>query len=172
MKFALGLKSKSGIHRLVNTLEERGFIRRIPQRARAIEVLRLPPSEGTTIKSAGFQPSIIDGDLGLSKPEQTDEQLEILSVPIMGRIAAGTPVEAIQSAEGNLSLPRDMLGKGEHFSLIVRGDSMIEAGIHDGDYAIIRKVNQANNGDIVVALIEGGEATLKRFRRHGKSIAL
>lgn len=174
MKEALDLKSKSGIHRLILALEERGFIRRLPNRARALEVLRLP--EATTPNNAprGFKPSVIEGALGKvkQKPPEAGNSNEMVTIPLMGRIAAGTPISAIQSRNGAIGMPADMLGAGEHFALEVRGDSMIEAGINDGDTVIIRKQDTANTGEIVVALIDDEEATLKRLRKRGSSIAL
>jgi repressor LexA len=174
MKEALDLRSKSGIHRLILALEERGFIRRLPNRARALEVLRLP--EATTPNNAprGFKPSVIEGHLGKvkEKPPAAGNNNEVVSVPIMGRIAAGTPISALQTRSHTIGLPADMLGVGDHFALEVRGDSMIEAGIVDGDTVIIKKQDTADNGDIVVALIDDEEATLKRLRKRGSSIAL
>ena len=180
MKDALDLKSKSGIHRLIMALVERGFIRRLPNRARAIEVIKLPESSSDALaaapRRAGFQPSVIEG----SKPKPPDFQSppsiiidsRTVSVPVMGRIAAGTPISAIQTHTHDIACPPDLLGNGEHFALEVRGDSMIEAGIHDGDTVIIRRCEQAENGDIVVALVEKEEATLKRLRKKGSTIAL
>lgn len=175
MKDALDLRSKSGIHRLITALEERGFIRRLPNRARAIEVIKLPDSvTQASITRRGFTPSVIEGNLGRvrSAPEDSSDN-RFVAVPMMGRIAAGTPIEAIQSKSHTINVPPDMLSpSGEHFALEVRGDSMIEAGILDGDVALIRKSDGADTGDIVVALIDEEEATLKRFRRRGASIAL
>ena len=164
MKDALDLRSKSGIHRLITALEERGFIRRLPNRARAIEVIKLPDSvahgiSGGAARSRGFTPSVIEGDLGrVRQVSEDDSSGRPIAVPVMGRIAAGTPIEAIQTRSHVINMPPDLLSAGEHFALEVRGDSMIEAGILDGD--------------IVVALIDDEEATLKRFRRRGASIAL
>jgi repressor LexA len=176
MKDALDLRSKSGIHRLITALEERGFIRRLPNRARAIEVIKLPESVGHGIgnsRSRGFTPSVIEGDLGRVRPGAADEGGgRPIAVPVMGRIAAGTPIEAIQQRSHIINMPPDLLSAGEHFALEVRGDSMIEAGILDGDIALIRRSEVAETGDIVVALIDDEEATLKRFRRRGASIAL
>jgi repressor LexA len=181
MKDALDLRSKSGIHRLITALEERGFIRRLANRARAIEVIKLPDSVGHGIssRSRGFTPSVIEGDLGRVRTI-TDEDVASgdtgdghpVAVPVMGRIAAGTPIEAIQTRSHTINMPPDLLSSGEHFALEVRGDSMIEAGILDGDIALIRRSDAADTGDIVVALIDDEEATLKRFRRRGASIAL
>lgn len=177
MKEALDLKSKSGIHRLITALEERGFIRRLPNRARALEVVKLPDSMNPSLggRKSRFEPSVIDGNLGkvaTPMPTHSDAANQTVSVPVMGRIAAGTPIEAIQTHSHTLSLPPEMLGPGEHYALEVRGDSMIDAGIFDGDTVLIHKQNQANNGEIVVALVDDEEATLKRLRRKGNSIAL
>jgi len=186
MKDALNLKSKSGIHRLITALEERGFIKRLPNRARALEVIRLPDAFASAQASEaaqkapppprarGFSPSVIEGDL--SKKHATrraEEEGEIsVSIPVMGRIAAGVPISAIQDHSHNVAIPPDMIGFGRHFALSVSGDSMIEAGIFDGDTVIIRETNSADAGDIVVALVDDEEATLKRLRRRGNSIAL
>jgi repressor LexA len=177
MKDALDLRSKSGIHRLITALEERGFIRRLPNRARAIEVLKLPEISAGTGGSGrrGFTPSVIEGTLGKVRPSSgnaEDDNGRNVSVPVMGRIAAGTPIEALQTRSHTISVPPDMLGSGEHYALEVRGDSMQDAGILDGDMALIQKNETAETGDIVVALIDEEEATLKRFRRRGASIAL
>ena len=175
MKDALDLRSKSGIHRLIIALEERGFIRRLAHRARAIEILRLPESIDGGAGSAGaaFQPAIIDG----GRPGRPAAALPVdaaaCELPVMGRIAAGTPIEAIQTASHNIAVPGAMLSSaGRHYALEVKGDSMIEAGINNGDVVVIREQPTAENGDIVVALIEGEEATLKTFRRRGQTIAL
>jgi repressor LexA len=175
MKDALDLRSKSGIHRLITALEERGFIRRLPNRARAIEVIRLPESvgHGMGTRSRGFTPSVIEGNLGRGRAASDEDNGRPIAVPMMGRIAAGTPIEAIQNKSSVINMPPDMLtAGGEHFALEVRGDSMIEAGILDGDIALIKRTEAADTGDIVVALIDDEEATLKRFRRRGASIAL
>jgi repressor LexA len=177
MKDALDLRSKSGIHRLITALEERGFIRRLANRARAIEVIKLPDSvahgiSGGISRSRGFNPSVIEGDLGRGRAQPDDDGGRSISVPVMGRIAAGTPIEAIQTRSHVINMPAELLSAGEHFALEVRGDSMIEAGILDGDIALIRRMESADTGDIVVALIDDEEATLKRFRRRGASIAL
>jgi repressor LexA len=177
MKDALDLRSKSGIHRLITALEERGFIRRLPNRARAIEVIKLPELSGNGNGRRGFTPSVIEGTLGkvrsssnaISEDEGTHHPV---AVPVMGRIAAGTPIEALQTRSHTISVPPDMLGSGEHYALEVRGDSMVDAGILDGDMALIQRNETAETGDIVVALIDEEEATLKRFRRRGASIAL
>jgi repressor LexA len=178
MKDALDLASKSGIHRLITALEERGFIRRLPNRARALEVIKLPEAYTPSLQPRrGFSPSVIEGSLGKPKPapappKAAEEQSNSASVPVMGRIAAGVPISAIQNNTHDITVPYEMLGAGEHYALEVKGDSMIEAGILDGDTVIIRNANTAHPGDIVVALVDDEEATLKRFRRRGASIAL
>jgi repressor LexA len=179
MKEALDLASKSGIHRLITALEERGFIRRLPNRARALEVTRLPDSIAPGLNQARkFSPSVIQGSLGRA-PEKSrqsagndDGANASVSIPVMGRIAAGVPIAAIQQKTHSINVPPEMLGGGEHYALEVKGDSMIEAGIFDGDTVIIRNATTATPGDIVVALVDDEEATLKRFRRKGDSIAL
>lgn len=180
MKEALDLKSKSGIHRLITALEERGFIRRLPNRARALEVIKLPDSMNPTLggRRAKFEPSVIEGNLGkkvVRDAKSTPAGLNDNSgatIPVMGRIAAGVPIEAIQNHSHSITVPPEMLGNGEHYALEVRGDSMVEAGIFDGDTVIIHKQNAANTGEIVVALVDDEEATLKRLRRKGNSVAL
>ena len=179
MKEALDLASKSGIHRLITALEERGFIRRLPNRARALEVLRLPDSIAPGLNAAKkFSPSVIEGSRGqMPEPSRihassNDDGPAAISVPVMGRIAAGVPISAIQQQTHSISVPPEMLRGGEHYALEVRGDSMIEAGIFDGDTVIIKDGSTATPGDIVVALVDDEEATLKRFRRKGDSIAL
>ena len=178
MKDALDLKSKSGIHRLITALVERGFIRRLPHRARAIEVIKLPENSepsASAPKRVGFQPSVIEGSRGkrnIDVPPSHVIDSRTVSVPVMGRIAAGVPISAIQSHSHDIACPPDLLTNGEHFALEVKGDSMIEAGIHDGDTVIIRRCDSAENGDIVVALVEKEEATLKRLRKKGSTIAL
>ncbi|MFY9951937.1 transcriptional repressor LexA [Bradyrhizobium sp.] len=174
MKDALDLRSKSGIHRLITALEERGFIRRLPNRARAIEVIKLPElsASGSGNSRRGFTPSVIEGNLGKVRGGSADDGERPVAVPVMGRIAAGTPIEALQTRSHTISVPPDMLGTGEHYALEVRGDSMVDAGILDGDMALIQRNETAETGDIVVALIDEEEATLKRFRRRGASIAL
>ena len=170
MKEALDLRSKSGIHRLITALEERGFIRRLAHRARALEILKLPDS----MQQQGFTPTVIDGDRPDSIPPaaKSVEAVGAMSLPVMGRIAAGVPIEAISEVSHNVAVPQSMLGQGEHYALEVRGDSMINAGINDGDVVIIRETTTANNGDIIVALVEGAEATLKTFRKQNGMIAL
>jgi len=177
MKEALDLRSKSGIHRLILALEERGFIRRLPNRARALEILRLPEATSPgPARGKKFAPSVIEGNLGrvhpiASAPDE-DSGRSIVAIPVMGRIAAGTPISALQTRSHTISMPPDMLTPGEHYALEVRGDSMIEAGIFDADTVIIRKQDTAETGDIIVALIDDEEATLKRLRKRGASIAL
>jgi repressor LexA len=175
MKDALDLRSKSGIHRLVMALEERGFIRRLPNRARALEVLKLPESSAPPGPRGGkFSPSVIEGHLGRVRqmPTGDDGIGSAVAVPVMGRIAAGTPISAIQTRSHTISIPPEFLASGDHFALEVRGDSMIEAGILEGDTVVVKKQETADTGDIVVALIDDEEATLKRLRRRGASIAL
>lgn len=170
MKDALSLRSKSGIHRLITALEERGFIRRLAHRARALEIIKLPEA----MMRPGFSPTLIQG----SRTDPPHGALPIeavyaLEIPVMGRIAAGVPIEAISEVSHHVAVPGSMLsGSGQHYALEVKGDSMIEAGINDGDIVVIREQTTAENGDIVVALIEDSEATLKRFRRRGGMIAL
>jgi repressor LexA len=177
MKDALDLRSKSGIHRLITALEERGFIRRLPNRARALEVVRLPDSVTPSLASArnakGFAPAVIEGSLGKQRPMgAADDRAQVVSIPVMGRIAAGTPISAIQNYTHAIPVPVDLISTGEHFALEVRGDSMIEAGILDGDTVVIKRSDGAETGDIVVALVDDEEATLKRLRKRGASIAL
>jgi repressor LexA len=173
MKDALDLRSKSGIHRLITALEERGFIKRLPNRARALEIIKLPEAMGqSATRARGFTPSVIEGNLGRGRPSSDDDNGRPISVPMMGRIAAGTPIEAIQTRSHTINMPPDLLTTGEHFALEVQGDSMVEAGILDGDTVLIKRTEAADTGDIVVALIDDEEATLKRFRRRGASIAL
>jgi repressor LexA len=190
MRDALDLRSKSGIHRLITALEERGFIRRLPHRARALEIVKMPESmeramtDGPSYeagKTGTFNPRVINGARPAGPPPRTAPPRGAMPVggghsvelPVMGRIAAGVPIEAIQSISHHISVPDTMLaGSGEHYALEVKGDSMIEAGINDGDIVVIREQNDAQNGDIVVALVEDHEATLKRFRRKGNMIAL
>ena len=170
MKEALDLKSKSGIHRLITALEERGFIRRLPHRARAIAILQMP--EQVQPKSRGFAPRLITGDRP-ERPRGALDAADVRSLPMMGRIAAGVPISAIQDYARDVAVPGDMVSNaGQHYALEVKGDSMIEVGINDGDVVVIRETSTAQNGDIVVALVEDHEATLKRFRRNGSAIAL
>jgi len=180
MKDALDLASKSGIHRLITALEERGFIRRLPNRARALEVVKLPDSMNPSLggRKVRFEPEVIEGNLGkVAAPRSNvaaaaEDYARPVSVPVMGRIAAGTPISAIESHTHTIAVPPEMLGVGEHFALEVRGDSMIEAGIFDGDTVLIKKQDSASNGEIIVALVDDEEATLKRLRRKGNTVAL
>jgi repressor LexA len=176
MKEALSLRSKSGIHRLITGLEERGFIRRLPHRARALEVVRLPENQPATASKAatgGFQPTVIRGDFrGNLAGAAVGARGELVSLPLYGRIAAGSPIEAIRDPSNSIEVPPSMLGRGEHFALEVAGDSMVEAGIFDGDTVLVQRSDTADNGTIVVALIDENEVTLKRLRRRGASIAL
>ena len=180
MKDALDLKSKSGIHRLIMALEERGFIRRLPNRARALEVLRLPEQAAAEVaKPKVLTPTLVKGGKPAPKPglatprsEPTRDLPGAYEIPVMGRIAAGTPISAIQTQSHTIAISADFLASGEHFALEVRGDSMVEAGILDNDTVIIRRQETANTGDIVVALVDDEEATLKRLRRRGASVAL
>jgi repressor LexA len=184
MKAALDLKSKSGIHRLITGLEERGFIRRLPHRARALEVLKLPENMETGApavplkRKSSFAPNVISGGfkdkVGLpGAPVSGSAPAETLQLPLYGRIAAGTPIEALRDSSRSVDVPAGMLASSaEHYALEVDGDSMVEAGIHDGDTVIIQRSDTAENGSIVVALVEGSEVTLKRLRRKGDSIAL
>ncbi len=172
MKDALDLRSKSGIHRLITALEERGFIRRLAHRARAIEIVKLPEAlEG----SGTFVPKVIEGDRPDAGPPASALPVEAqaMELPVMGRIAAGVPIEAISQISHRVAVPGQMLsGQGHHYALEVKGDSMIDVGINDGDVVVIREASTADNGDIVVALVEDQEATLKRFRQSGNTIAL
>ena len=176
MKEALSLKSKSGIHRLITALEERGFIRRLPHRARALEVVRLPETSAAP-RSRGFSPTVIAGDRSAVRlPTRVMDVVadaEVGQVPLLGKIAAGVPIAAISTVSRHVGVPAMMLAAGgEHFALEVAGDSMIDVGIYDGDVVIIRTTEIAESGDIVVALIDDEEATLKRLRRKGNTIAL
>ena len=169
MKEALDLASKSGIHRLITALEERGFLRRLAHRARALEVVKLPQEATSAAPPRGrqpFKPQLVEGAVAAA------EAGDARDLPVLGRIAAGTPIEAIQHERDRLAVPETLLGAGEHYVLEVQGDSMINAGIYDGDYVVIRKGSTANSGEIVVALVMGEEATLKRLRKKGASIAL
>lgn len=188
MKDALGLKSKSGIHRLITGLEERGFIRRLAHRARALEVLRLPDESGVGAQAgqnSAFSPQVIEGGrdtdsgpviapsemAGPASSEDASGTAEI-ELPFLGKIAAGTPIEALRDPTRHIGVPPSMLGRGNHYCLEVEGDSMIDAGILDGDTVLIRRTDTANNGSIVVALVDGQEVTLKRLRRRNESVAL
>ncbi|RJF90975.1 transcriptional repressor LexA [Sphingomonas cavernae] len=165
MKEALDLKSKSGVHRLISALEERGFIRRLPNRARALEILKLP-------ERADAKPAVKAPPATPSIPAQIPIAAnDVLEIPLHGRIAAGMPIEALEG-QNMLSVPAALLGSGEHYALEVSGDSMVEAGILDGDYALIRRTDVARDGEIVVALVEESEATLKYFRREGAMVRL
>ncbi|PWE49020.1 repressor LexA [Thioclava sp. NG1] len=180
MKDALDLRSKSGIHRLITALEERGFIRRLAHRARAIEIVKLPEAlekkfgAPATEDTGNFAPKVIEGDKAdPPRGAMPVDVIHALELPVMGRIAAGVPIEAISEVSHHVAVPGSMLsGRGEHYALEVKGDSMIEAGINDGDVVVIREQGTADNGDIVVALVEGHEATLKRFYRRSGMIAL
>ena len=169
MKESLNLKSKSGIHRLISALEERGFIKRLAHKARALEVIKLPETASANDIYNSFSPSVIKGGLDESSNRNNSDENEI---PVLGKIAAGTPVEAIQNEVARIPLPSNIEKNGEFFGLKVQGDSMIEAGINDGDTVIVRKAETAENGKIVVALIDDHEAMLKRIRRKGKTVAL
>jgi len=191
MKDALGLKSKSGIHRLIGGLEERGFLRRLPHRARALEVVRMPEAAGFSSadpigapfgeeraeernqERVPFSPTVIRGDFKSALPgAPVASPAEAVELPLYGRIAAGTPIEALRDPSQTIGIPAGMLAKGEHYALEIDGDSMIEAGILDGDTVVIQRCDTAENGEIVVALIDNAEATLKRLRRRGDSVAL
>jgi len=180
MKEALGLKSKSGIHRLITGLEERGFIRRLPHRARALEVLKLPENaqplqnaqKTASISEKSFTPSVIEGQFGISGANVDAEASDAVQLPLYGRIAAGTPIEALRDPGSFIDVPAALISGGEHYALEVDGESMMEAGILDGDTVIIKRTETAENGAIVVALVDDGEVTLKRLRRRGNSIAL
>ena len=167
MKQSLNLKSKSGIHRLISALEERGFIRRLAHKARALEVIKLPETASANDIYNSFSPSVIKGGL-----DAENSKVENSEISVLGKIAAGTPVEAIQNEISRIPLPANMEKNGEYFGLKVQGDSMIEAGISEGDTVIVKKTDTADNGKIVVALIDDHEAMLKRIRRKGKTIAL
>jgi repressor LexA len=182
MKEAVKLRSKSGIHRLVTALEERGFLRRLPHRARALEVTRIPQTRGEDVRpqlvasNPGPRGNVIPGDFGQERSSPPGNgaasRPRTVSVPLFGRIAAGAPIEALRDETNRIDLPTSLLGPGEHYALEVEGDSMIDAGIIDGDTAIIQRCDTAENGTIVVALVDDNEVTLKRLRRKGESIAL
>jgi repressor LexA len=171
MKEALGLKSKSGIHRLITGLEEREFIRRLPHRARALEVLRLP-DDVSVHAGQKFSPRVIEGGGSARKPETPNGDKSSVQLPLLGRIAAGTPIEALSDPTRFVGVPGDLIGSGEYYCLEVDGDSMVEAGILDGDTVVIERADYADNGTIVVALVEGQEVTLKRLRKRHNSVAL
>ncbi len=187
MRDALNLRSKSGIHRLITGLEERGFIRRLPHRARALEVTKLPehsaapPAHPATLaaqaeaalKTVALGDSLVTSPRSRELMEQAASRAaNVTSLPLLGKIAAGTPIEALRDTNNRIDIPGMLVGKGDHYALEVEGDSMVEAGIHDGDIVLIRRTQAAENGEIVVALIDDGEVTLKRLRRRGASIAL
>ena len=180
MRDALNLKSKSGIHRLITALEERGFIRRLPHRARALEVLRLPDQAAAPVAKPeavdrGFAPNVIEGGFQSTlhgNVQHAPSETETFSIPMLGKIAAGTPIEALQDNSSYIAVPGSLLGDGEYFALEVEGDSMIDAGILEGDTAVIQRCDLAENGAIVVALVDENEATLKRLRKKGGTIAL
>ena len=176
MKDALNLRSKSGIHRLISGLEERGFIRRLPHRARALEVVKLPEDSAAPVPAGGrgrFSPTVIRGDFAGAMPgAPIASDIAAAELPLYGRIAAGTPIEALRDQTASVPVPGSLLGRGEHYALEVAGDSMIEAGILDGDTVIVQRCDTADNGAIVVALVDNNEVTLKRLRRRGDSIAL
>ena len=186
MKDALGLRSKSGIHRLITALEERGFIRRLAHRARAVEILRLPENlKGTPARAeapreaptppptVGFAPRVIEGDFGAAMPgARAVVGSDAMQLPLYGRIAAGTPIAALRDYDNFIDVPVTMLGSGEHYALEVDGDSMIDAGIYDGDTVVIERTDSVENGAIAVALVDNEEATLKRVRRKSGAIAL
>ena len=167
MKVSLNFKSKSGIHRLISALEERGFLRRLPHKARALEVIKLPETASANDIYNNFSPSVIKGGL-----DEKNQNIDDTEIPVLGKIAAGTPVEAIQNEVARIPLPNNLEKNGEYFGLKIQGDSMIEAGINEGDTVIVKKTDTADNGKIVVALIDNHEAMLKRIRRKGKTIAL
>ena len=176
MKEALSLKSKSGIHRLITGLEERGFIKRLAHRARALEVTRMPEQVSLTESRApqrGFAPNVIAGNFGAAlSGAETRPEVANVSLPLYGKIAAGTPIEALRDTSSYVDVPTSLLGGGEHYALTVAGDSMIDAGIQDGDTVVVHRCDTAENGSIVVALVDDSEVTLKRLRRKGASIAL
>ena len=178
MKDALNLKSKSGIHRLVSALEERGFIRRLPNRARAIEIIKTTAIEPSiksvneTLPQRQFSPNVIPGNFPQAIRSEDNEDNQIIALPLYGKIAAGDPIEAINDLSQNITVPKSLLGQGDHYALQVEGDSMVEAGIFDGDTAIIKKCENAENGTIVVALVKNEEVTLKKLRKRNNSIAL
>ena len=176
MKDALNLRSKSGIHRLISGLEERGFIRRLAHRARALEVIKLPEESAApgSAEKSRFSPTVIRGDFSGALPgSAVSTESEAVDLPLYGRIAAGTPIEALRDQSATIGIPSTLLGHGgEHYALEVAGDSMVDAGILDGDTVIIQRCDTAENGSIVVALVDNLDVTLKRLRRRGASIAL
>lgn len=176
MKDALNLKSKSGIHRLITGLEERGFIRRLPHRARALEVLKRPennPAAVTAPNEDAFSPNVIKGDFKLPASNGANGAAnDVIELPMLGKIAAGTPIEALRDHSQHIGIPEALIGRGDHYALEIEGDSMIEAGIHDGDTVLIQRCDVAENGAIVVALVDDSEVTLKRLHTKGNTIAL
>lgn len=177
MKEALNLKSKSGIHRLITGLEERGFIRRLPHKARALEVIKRPQNMLDDPPAKGFQPKVVEAGFRRPPPPQSEPGVAETAgngvpLPFYGKIAAGTPIEALRDNSHTFDVPPGMLGRGDHYALEIEGDSMIDAGILDGDVVLIKRTDTAENGEIVVALVDGQEATLKRLRRRGASVAL
>ena len=177
MKSALGLQSKSGVHRLIKALEERGFIRRLPHRARALEIIKLPdqaasPAQKELSLDSNAKGNVVSGVFGATSGVQARADAEMVEIPLHGKIAAGTPIEALQNNDSFITMPPDMIGRGTHYALEVSGDSMIDLGIHDGDTAVIKQTNTADNGDIIVALIAGEEATLKTLHKRGHQVAL
>jgi len=175
MKEALDLASKSGIHRLITALEERGFLRRLAHRARALEVIKLPDQATTSAPPRGrqtFVPQVVEGTRPAAEPSRSPVNDDTRELPLLGKIAAGVPIEAMGQERDRLRVPETMLGAGEHYLLEIEGDSMINAGILNGDYVVIKKTDTAQSGEIVVALVDGDTATLKRLRRKGASIAL
>jgi len=177
MKIALGLQSKSGVHRLIKALEERGFIRRLPHRARALEILKLPDATSSPMQKeleleTSNKGNVVSGAFGPASGVQPRSDMEIVEIPLHGSIAAGTPIEALQNNDNFISIPQSMVGRGVHYALEVSGDSMIDLGIYDGDTAIIKQANTADNGDIIVALVNGEEATLKTLHKRGHQVAL
>ena len=175
MKEALDLASKSGIHRLITALEERGFLRRLAHRARALEVIKLPDQATTSAPPRGrqtFVPQVVEGTRPAAEPSRSPVNDDTRELPLLGKIAAGVPIEAMGQERDRVRVPENMLGAGEHYLLEIEGDSMINAGILNGDYVVIKKTDTAQSGEIVVALVDGDTATLKRLRRKGASIAL
>ncbi len=175
MKEALDLASKSGIHRLITALEERGFIRRLAHRARALEVVKLPDQATTSAPPRGrqaFVPQVVEGTRPAPEPARGAVNDDTRELPLLGKIAAGVPIEAMGQERDRLRVPENMLGAGEHYLLEIEGDSMINAGILNGDFVVIKKTDTAQSGEIVVALVDGDTATLKRLRKKGASIAL
>lgn len=169
MKDALGLKSKSGVHRLINALQERGFIRRMANRARALEVVKLPDTQDSEKKTSS---NVLAGNFGQKQADPTPSQQDTVDIPLHGRIAAGTPIEALENHDSYVAIPNNMLGRGDCYALEISGDSMVELGILDGDTVVIESGNSARDGEVVVALVDREEATLKTLQRKGQHIAL